>query len=195
MSSQTPQGSKDSGWLTGKMLVAMPSMQDPRFARTVTLLCRHAPDGAMGIILNRLYGDINYQGLLNQLNITMTPGVREMPVHFGGPVEPGRGFILHSTDYQGEGTLVINDGIALTATIEILRALAEGRGPLKAILALGYAGWSPGQLETELQTTGWLIAPADNDIIFDPDFGSKWERSLAKIGVSPHLLSGDTGHA
>ncbi len=185
----------ESPWLTGHMLIAMPSMQDARFARTVTLLCSHGPEGAMGLVVNRLYGDIDFQGLLGQLNIKVEQGAREMPVHFGGPVDPVRGFVLHSTDYMQESTIKISDKVAMTATVEILRDLAEGKGPQRAILALGYAGWSPGQLDAEMQRSGWLVAPADDEIIFDNNMGDKWERALAKLGVSPSLLSGDIGHA
>lgn len=195
MSSETRKMQEGLGWLTGQMLVAMPSMQDPRFARTVTFLCTHSPEGAMGLVVNRLYGDLNFQGLLNQLDISLSPGIEEMPIHFGGPVEPARGFVLHSTDYKGEGTMQISETIALTATLEVLKDLAKGVGPKRAILALGYAGWSPGQLDAELQTTGWLIAPADDDIIFDLNPEDKWQRALKKIGVDLTLLSGDVGHA
>jgi len=186
---------KGSGWLTGQMLVAMPSMMDPRFARTVTYLCSHTPEGAMGIVVNRLYGDLNFEGLLTQLNITRAPGGRDMPIHFGGPVDPARGFVLHSTDYEQQGTLKISDTIALTATVEVLKEIAAGQGPRRALLALGYAGWSAGQLDAELQVTGWLVAPADETIIFDTPPEDKWDRALAKLGVSPIKLSGDIGHA
>ncbi len=195
MGSGNKDWQKDSPWLTGKMLIAMPSMQDPRFARTVTFMCQHGPEGAMGLVVNRLYGDINFHSLLQQLNIKVDEGTRELPVHFGGPVDPVRGFVLHSTDYAQESTLKISDTIAMTATVEILKELSEGKGPSRAILALGYAGWGAGQLDAEMQTTGWLVAPADEDIIFDNGTGDKWERALAKLGVSPSLLSGYVGHA
>ncbi len=184
-----------SGWLTGNILIAMPAMPDPRFARTVTYVCSHGPGGAMGLVLNRLYGELNFRGLLNQLDITLNLGAPDLPVHFGGPVEPARGFVLHSTDYLREGTLQIDDNIALTATVEVLRALADGVGPERALLALGYAGWGAGQLETEMKSNGWLVAPADEDLVFSHKIENKWDKSLTKIGVSPMMLSGEVGHA
>lgn len=186
---------KGSGWLSGQMLIAMPSMQDPRFSRTVVYMCSHSPEGAMGLVLNRLFGEFNFKGLLGQLNINVTSGVPEFPVHFGGPVEPVRGFVLHSSDYIREGTMLTSENVALTATVEILKDLAEGQGPSKAMLALGYAGWGAGQLDAELQTNGWLMAPPDDEIIFGQNTETKWDKALAKIGVSPMMLSGDVGHA
>jgi len=185
----------ESGWLTGQMLVAMPAMLDPRFARTVVYLCSHGPEGAMGLVVNRLYGYMNFRGLLSQLSITLSQGAPDLPVHFGGPVEPARGFVLHSPDYQRDGTMRIGDNISLTATVEILQALADGQGPQRALLALGYAGWGAGQLDAELQTSGWLVVPADEDIIFSPTSETKWDQALTKIGISPMMLSGDIGHA
>lgn len=182
-------------WLTGKMLVAMPSMLDPRFARTVIYLCSHSATGAMGLVVNRLYDELNFKGLLRQLNVTLSPGVPEMPIHFGGPVEPGRGFVLHSSDYDREGTIKVGDQISLTATVEVLQDLASGQGPQQALLALGYAGWGAGQLESELQSNGWLVAPADEEIIFSPDNDKKWDQTLTKMGISPLMLSPDVGHA
>jgi putative transcriptional regulator len=195
MGSGASKDNRESNWLTGQMLVAMPSMMDPRFARTVTLLCSHTPEGAMGIVLNRLYGDLDFEGLLKQLNITRASGGRDMPIHFGGPVDLARGFVLHSTDYKQEGTLPITDTIALTATVEVLKELAAGAGPHRALLALGYAGWGAGQLDAELQMTGWLVAPADDEIIFDTPSEDVWGRALTKIGVGATALSSDIGHA
>lgn len=185
----------ESAWLTGKLLIAMPSMPDPRFTRTVTYICSHSPEGAMGIVLNRLYGELNFRGLLSQLDITLSLGAPDLPVHFGGPMEPARGFVLHSAEYRREGTMMIDDAIALTATVEILQALADGAGPDRALLALGYAGWGAGQLDAEMQANGWLVAPADEDTIFNPHTESKWEQALGKIGISPLMLSGEVGHA
>lgn len=184
-----------SGWLTGKMLIAMPTMGDPRFARTVTYVCSHGPGGAMGLVINRLFGDLNFRGLLNQLDISLALGAPDLPVYSGGPVEPARGFVLHSTDYVREGTLQIDENVSLTATIEILKSLADGEGPDRALLALGYAGWGAGQLEAEMQVSGWLVAPADEDIIFSHKIENKWDKALAKIGVSPVMLSAELGHA
>jgi putative transcriptional regulator len=183
------------GWLTGKLLIATLSMGDPRFTRAVIYICSHSPTGAMGLVINRLYGEINFQGLLQQLNISLASGARERPIHFGGPVETGRGFVLHTSDYQREGTVTIADQFALTATVEILQSLAGGAGPERALLALGYRGRGAGQLEAELLANGWLVAPPDEEIIFDENNESKWDRSLAKIGISPLMLSDEVGHA
>lgn len=185
----------DSGWLSGRLLVASPGMPDMRFSRSVIYLCSHGPSGSMGLVVNRIYGELNFKGLLDQLNIGISEEARDLPVHFGGPVEPGRGFVLHSSDYERDGTTRIDDQIYLTATVEVLKELAEGRGPSRALLALGYAGWGAGQLDAELQTNGWLVAPTDVDIIFDPIVETKWDKALAKIGISPMKLSGDIGHA
>lgn len=185
----------ETKWLSGRLLVAAPNMPDLRFSRSVIYLCSHGPSGSMGLVVNRLYGELNFKGLLNQLNIEMTPEARDLPIHFGGPVEPGRGFVLHSSDYSREGTTPIDKDVSLTATVEILKALAEGDGPDRALLALGYAGWGSGQLDAELRTNGWLVAPTDVNIIFDPDVDIKWDKAMAKIGISPMMLSGDIGHA
>ena len=177
------------------MLVAMPSMQDPRFARTVIYICTHGPEGAMGLVLNRLYGELNFRGLLSQFNIMLSLESPDLPIHYGGPVESARGFVLHTLDYRREATMPIDSTLGLTASLEILQAMAEGIGPRRALLALGYAGWSAGQLETELQANGWLTIPADENIIFHPILESKWDQSLAKLGVTPMMLSDEVGHA
>lgn len=186
---------ENKNWLTGQLLVAMPAMLDPRFDKTVVLVCSHGPEGAMGLVLNRLFGDLDFQGLLAQFDIRLSPGIHELPVFYGGPVEPVRGFVLHSADYQKEATTVITPTIHMTATIEILSALAQGNGPEQSLLLLGYAGWSPGQLESEIQNNGWLTVGADDGLVFDKDIESKWNRALGKIGVSPMMLSADFGHA
>ncbi len=178
------------------MLVAMPGMQDPRFTQTVIYLCAHSDDGAMGLIVNKPSQDLSFGDMLGQLDIKPGPGAAGIHVHFGGPVEMGRGFVLHSEDFALEGvTKPLGDGICLTATVEILRAMAEGRGPSSAMLALGYAGWAPGQLENELAHNGWLDCPADHDIIFQRADGEKWEAALRRIGVDPALLSAQGGRA
>lgn len=181
--------------LAGQLLVAMPQMQDPRFARTVIYLCAHTPEGAMGLVLNRLAHSITFPDLLEQLGIGPTVAGDEIRVHFGGPVESGRGFVLHTADYRREGTLPINSGIALTATVDILRDIARGAGPRQRLLALGYAGWGPGQLDAEIQANGWLQVPADEQLVFGRDLDAKWEQALAKLGVEHGRLSGDAGHA
>lgn len=184
-----------SGYMSGQLLIAMPSMADPRFARTVIYLCAHSDQGAMGLVINRPMPQITFVDLLEQLDIETEGTVEDQVVNFGGPVESGRGFVLHSGDFQREGTMMVDDAVGLTATVDILRAIAAGDGPEHHLLALGYAGWGPGQLDSEIQTNGWLHAPADGAILFDHDLSTKWERSIAKLGVTPAMLSGDAGHA
>lgn len=190
-------------FLDGQMLVAMPAMEDPRFSRSVIYLCAHSSDGAMGIIINQHAPNISFTELMRQLNITSDEESIQVPstldsmaVHVGGPVEPGRGFVLHSSDYYVEdSTLPIDEGVSLTATIDILRAIAAGDGPDDALLALGYAGWAPGQLETEFQSNGWLHCPADSAMLFDADIDSKYERAIKRIGIDPGRLVNDSGRA
>jgi putative transcriptional regulator len=191
------------GYLDGQLLIAMPVMDDPRFERSVIYLCAHSSEGAMGIIVNRPAGSIDFPGLLVQLDIIkksdqikLPENAESMKVLKGGPVETGRGFVLHSSDFFIEdATLRIDDGICLTATVDILKAIAKGAGPKHAILALGYAGWAAGQLETEIQHNGWLHCDADQDLIFGGDVEEKYLRALAKIGINPGMLSTDAGHA
>ena len=191
-----------NGYLDGQLLIAMPSMADPRFHRAVIYLCAHSEEGAMGLIINQRAPHITLPKLLEQLEIT--PGSSHqvatrgasMAVHCGGPVETSRGFVLHSSDYfAADSTLPINESMCLTATVDILRAIAKGSGPDKAILALGYAGWAPGQLEHEIQSNGWLNCPADCDIVFDGDLENKYAKALEVLGVHPSHLVGISGHA
>lgn len=184
-----------SQWLTGQLLVAMPGMPDPRFARAVIYICSHAPNGAMGLIVNRLFGEADFSMLLDQLGIESTPQTPEIPVQCGGPVEVGRGFVLHSGDYLREGTTRVNESVGVTATLEILNDIAAGKGPERTVMALGYTGWGAGQLDEEIKNNGWLTTNADEAIVFDRDLETKWDRALAKIGVSATTLSGDAGHA
>jgi len=184
-----------AGYLTGELLVAMPQMQDPRFARTVVYICAHTADGAMGLVVNRLVESVSFPDLLEQLNISGQSRARNIQVHFGGPVETGRGFVLHTPDYVQDATLVIDESMALTATVDILKAIADGTGPRSSLLALGYAGWAPGQLDGEIQANGWLSVPADRQLVFGEDLDSKWERAMGKIGIDFSMLSGDAGHA
>jgi putative transcriptional regulator len=182
--------------LTGQLLVAMPQMQDPRFARSVVYLCAHSGEaGAMGLVVNKTIDALTVDELYAHLKIEPARANRPLPVHFGGPVDPGRGFVLHSADYREEGTLGIGDEFAMTATLDILRAMGKGEGPRRSLLALGYAGWAPGQLDAEIQANGWLSVDADTDLVFDEADDSKWQRALAKLGVSPSMLSGEAGHA
>lgn len=190
----TGQGG-ETGYLTGQLLVAMPQMQDPRFARTVVYMCAHTSNGAMGLVLNRLVDNVTFPDLLEQLNITGGQVEQEIHVHFGGPVETGRGFVLHSADYVQDATLVIDENVGLTATVDILKAIAQGDGPKSSLLALGYAGWGPGQLDSEIQANGWLSVGADDRLLFDTEIANKWERAMAKIGIDFNKLSGDAGHA
>ncbi|MDH3196297.1 MAG: YqgE/AlgH family protein [Hyphomicrobiales bacterium] len=196
------QNGPDSVYLDGHLLIAMPGMQDDRFARAVVYVCAHSEDGAMGIIVNKTAPDIAFADLLTQLQIVKQQDgrnaakIEDIRIHHGGPVETGRGFVLHSADYFLENaTLMIANDVCLTATLDILRAIADGSGPDEAFLALGYAGWAPTQLEAEIQANGWLHGPADTAILFDDDVGSKYDRALAKIGVDPAMLSIDAGHA
>ncbi len=188
-------GPLESSWLTGQFLVAMPGMSDPRFARSVIYMCSHGPSGAMGLVINRLFGEADFSMLLRQLSLDPPPSAPDVPVQFGGPVEMGRGFILHSSDYVREGTTQIDDRIAVTASLEIVQDIAQGKGPERLLLALGYSGWGTGQLEEELRQNGWLTLPADETILFSPDLESKWDRAFAKIGIHPSMLSGTVGHA
>jgi putative transcriptional regulator len=191
------------GYLDGQLLIAMPAMGDPRFARSVIYMCAHSPEGAMGIIINQRAPNISFTELLAQLNIVppedrirLPSQLHAMAVHFGGPVETGRGFVLHSADYfKAESTLPIDESVCLTATIDILRDIAKGTGPDKALLALGYAGWAPGQLESEIHANGWLNCPADPKLIFDAEVDRKYTRALGRLGVDPIRLVSDSGHA
>jgi putative transcriptional regulator len=182
--------------LTGELLVAMPQMMDPRFARSVVYICAHSGEaGAMGLVINKPLGSLTMGELFAQLDITPSGSAASRPVHFGGPVEAGRGFVLHSADYNEDATLVVDDKIALTATLDVLRAIGQGRGPHQSLFALGYAGWAPGQLDAEIQANGWLSVPADEAIVFGPDHERKWQRALAKLGVDLTMLSSEAGHA
>ncbi|MEQ8965083.1 MAG: YqgE/AlgH family protein [Azospirillaceae bacterium] len=190
------ESTDDTGrYLTGQLLIAMPGLTEEPFSRTVIYMCAHSSSGAMGLVVNKPMPQIDFPDLLEQLGIEEGESADHRAVLYGGPVESGRGFVLHSAEFVREGTMVVDDNVALTATLDILRAIAGGDGPRDHLLALGYAGWGPGQLDREIQANGWLNAPADRDLIFDPDLDSKWERALAKLGISPSMLSGDAGHA
>jgi putative transcriptional regulator len=189
------QGRQDVTSLAGQLLIAMPQMQDRRFARSVILLCAHNEEGAMGLVVNKLVDTLTMTELLDQLGIAAKGLKAQERVHSGGPVESGRGFVLHSTDYLEESTLVVGTNLALTATLDILRAIGRGEGPQRSMLALGYAGWGPGQLDAEMQANGWLHVAADDGLVFDRDLDEKWQRALAKLGIDPLVLSGEAGHA
>ena len=182
--------------LTGQLLVAMPQMQDPRFARSVVYMCAHSGEaGAMGLVVNKTLDALTLGELYAHLKIEPVRANRPAPVRFGGPVDPGRGFVLHSSDYREEATLEIAGEFAMTATIDILRAIGKGEGPRHSLLALGYAGWAPGQLDAEIQANGWLSVAADADLVFDDGLESKWQRALRKLGIDLSKLSSEAGHA
>jgi len=191
------------GYLDGQMLIAMPAMSDERFARSLIYVCAHSSEGAMGIVVNQAAQNIKFPDLLVQLEvipaaerIQLPTRAEDVKVLKGGPVETGRGFVLHSADFFIENsTLPIDEGICLTATLDILKAIARGNGPASAVLALGYAGWAPGQLEQEIQQNGWLHCPADQELIFGTDIEGKYERALRKLGIDLGMLSSEAGHA
>jgi len=196
----------DGSSLNGQLLIAMPSMSDPRFARSVIYMCAHSEDGAMGLIINQTAKNLSFPDLLDRLEIYPDDAeddedfdnLPDVPIYVGGPVETGRGFVLHTADYfVKDTTLKIQNEICLTATLEILKAIASGHGPDQAILALGYAGWSPGQLESEIQANGWLNCPATADIVFadGKTASDKYALALAMMGIDPSHLVADAGHA
>jgi putative transcriptional regulator len=199
----TPHAKPKRGYLDGQMLIAMPTMRDERFARSLIYMCAHSSEGAMGIVVNHAAGNIKFPDLLVQLDVIPAKDLIQLPrkagavkVLKGGPVETGRGFVLHSADFFIEGsTLPIENGICLTATLDILKAIAHGEGPQSAVLALGYAGWAPGQLENEITENGWLNCEADSELIFGTDIESKYEKAMRKLGIDLGKLSSEAGHA
>jgi putative transcriptional regulator len=197
------EATRRPGYLDGQVLVAMPTIRDERFARSVIYVCAHSDEGAMGIVVNQPAQNIKFRDLLVQLEVVPTENLIQVPpraeairVLKGGPVETGRGFVLHSADFFIENsTLPIDDGICLTATLDILKAIANGQGPESAVLALGYAGWAPGQLESEIHANGWLNCDADSDLVFGRDMDAKYALALQKIGIDPAKLSSESGRA
>ncbi|WP_206378208.1 YqgE/AlgH family protein [Sneathiella limimaris] len=183
------------GYLDGQILIAMPTMSDPRFEKSIILLCAHGEDGAMGIVLNKNLDTLSFEDLLDQLNISYEEYLGDLKVHFGGPVEAERGFLLHTTDHVHETSIMIDKDIALTATMDMLKSVAEGTGPQDCLLALGYSGWGPGQLEREIQENGWLVVDADTDLVFGKAVSCKWQNAIRKLGFDPSALSGEIGHA
>jgi putative transcriptional regulator len=181
-------------FLTGQLLLAMPGIGDPRFEKAVIAMCVHDEEGALGIGLGRIVPRIGFHDLLKQLDIE--PGVApDVAIHLGGPVEPQRGFILHSLDWGGEGSVQVADRWVLTATLGILKAIAEGRGPTRWIAALGYAGWGPGQLEQELCSNGWFATPGSDELLYGSDVDSRWSRAFSGAGIDPRMLTSDFGTA
>ncbi len=198
MIDETAKDSKfenDSRYLAGQVLISMPNASDPRFDKAVIMLCVHNAEGAMGVVINRQSSSISYPELLQQLGLPTHIVEPKKPVFYGGPVEAGRGFVLHSDDLSQESTLKVGDGLALTATVDILRSIAEGRGPQHTLLALGYAGWGPGQLENEIQNNAWLTVKPDFTLVFDDQVDTKWLRAMGKIGITLSHLSGTAGRA
>ena len=181
--------------LAGQVLIAMPSMGDPRFAHSVIYLCAHSKDGAMGIVVNRPLAQPSFEDLLKQLKIDPVPPARSIRLCSGGPVENARGFVLHTTDWTDPATLKVDGALGLTASLDILKAIATGGGPEKGVLALGYAGWGPGQLDTEIIQNAWLSAPPDMGVLFDSEHDTKWRRALVVLHVDPLMLSGTAGRA
>lgn len=185
----------DYRFLTGKLIVAMPYMPDSRYAQSVIYVCGHDITGAMGLIVNRPLNSVSFEELLEQMDVPFLKGAHSAPVHYGGPVEVGRGFVLHSADYITESTVFINDHFALTATLDILRSINHNHGPQDALLALGYIGWASGQLEQEIQDNYWLIIDASPHLVFKNNVDNLWRLAMASIGVEPETLSIESGHA
>jgi putative transcriptional regulator len=192
---QYPFSLQDDYNLTGKILIAMPFLSDPRFTHAVIYVCGHDAQGAMGLIVNKGLPSVSFEELLTQMKVDVSTVASQVPVHYGGPVEVGRGFVLHSSDYATESTVLIESGFAMTATLDILRAIAMNEGPRDILLALGYVGWGAGQLEHEIQENGWLTIEADPALIFDHDLEGKWRQALATLGIDPAVLSLEIGHA
>ena len=195
-SSRDPKIDQGESFLEGKLLIALPGMADERFAQTVIYICAHSAKGTMGIVINKPIPGLSFAEVLKQLQIETKPRIGEFPILYGGPVETGRGFVLHSGDYESsDSTLPVSEDISLTATLDILRALAEGRGPKQALFALGYAGWAPGQVETEFQRNGWLHCRADPSLVFGVDPEAKWRSALQRLGIGPSGLVAEGGRA
>ena len=186
----------DAQSLNGKLLIAMPGMQDTRFEKSVIYMCAHSEDGSMGLIINKPVQELSFADLLSQLGIKPARPIDGVDVHFGGPVEHGRGFVLHSSDYaEASETLQVNEQFGMTASLDILEDISNGEGPVQCLLALGYAGWGPGQLEDELRANGWLIADASPKLVFNKDNEATWQAAIESIGIDPRLLSSTGGTA
>lgn len=185
-----------ANFLEGKLLIALPGMSDPRFEKSVIFMCAHSAEGAMGLIVNKPIEGLNFQDLVKNLDIQVAGNAPDSPVLFGGPVDTGRGFVLHSSEYKsGDGTMAVTKDVSLTATLDILRAMAQGQGPEQAAFTLGYAGWGPGQIENEIRLNGWVHCDADSKIIFDNDMDGKWGAAMRKLGIDLSLLSATSGRA
>ncbi len=193
------QKSESSSYLTGKLLLAMPGMGDFRFQKAVIYLCAHDKDGAMGLVINQPLADIDFSELLKQLDIKIDIAIDKkslnIPVMNGGPVEGARGFLLHSNEFEQDDTVKVDDNIYVTGTLDALKDVAEGKGPQEKLFILGYAGWTAGQLDQELQQNAWLTVDADNDLVFHGNPEHKWEKSIQKLGIDPTMLSMEGGRA
>ncbi|MBS0273434.1 MAG: YqgE/AlgH family protein [Proteobacteria bacterium] len=190
------RSSEGGNFLEGKLLIALPGMSDPRFEKSVIFMCAHSADGAMGLIINKPIEGLGFHELVKNLDIRATSNTPDSPVLFGGPVDTGRGFVLHSSDYMSaNATMPVTKDISLTATLDILKAIAEGRGPEQSAFTLGYAGWGPGQIENEIRLNGWVHCDADSRIVFETQMNSKWSAALRKLGIDLSLLSANTGRA
>ncbi len=185
----------DETSLTGQVLIAMPGLPDPEFFHSVVYMCAHTQEGAMGIIINRPLAKPSFRDLLEQLQVAPSPPARAIPLCQGGPVDHGRGFVLHTSDWMVDESMRVNQDVALTASVEVLKAIATGGGPRAGLLALGYANWGPGQLDDEMRQNSWLNANPDTGLLFDDDQDSKWSRAMAKLHIKPEHLSSDTGRA
>ena len=170
-------------------------MQDPRYEKAVIFICGHDTNGAMGLVINKHLGDLTLKGLLDYLNLPQETIKRDLPIFFGGPVDSGRGFVLHSDDFTHPGTVSLGNHISLTATVDILQSIADGNGPKECLLAMGYVGWAPGQLDTELHSNRWLQIEADKELLFEVPVEKRWEKAISKLGVTPESLSEDFGQA
>ncbi|MDB5523562.1 MAG: hypothetical protein JWM58_1325 [Rhizobium sp.] len=198
---KTLKNNGERGYLDGQFLIAMPGMPDSNFARAVVYICAHSTEGAMGFIINQPQ-QLSFVDILLHLKvigeeevILLRDTVRDIPIQKGGPVETGRGFVLHTDDYLSQSSIPVSEEICLTATVDIIRAISRGKGPSKATLMLGYAGWGAGQLEAEVANNGWLSCPADDALIFDKSLDGKYNRALALMGIHPAMLSMEAGHA
>lgn len=186
---------KKEEYLSGRLLLAMPQMGDPRFHRAVIFMCAHDENGAMGLVINHLVPGLDMRQLLRQMNIEMNTDAPSLPVMSGGPVEAGRGFILHSSEFLQKDTVKICDGFSVTGTVEALKAIAAGEGPDDMLFILGYAGWGAGQLDREIQQNAWLVADPDHELIFELATDEKWSRAIHKLGIRPEMLSDVAGRA
>lgn len=183
--------------LTAKLLIAMPGLRDPRFAGSVVFLCVHSESQSMGLIVNRPMRELTFAEMMEQFDIVPRGAAPELPVCYGGPVEMRRGFVLHSSDYRarGEEGLRVDHRFSMTGTLDVLEDIAAGRGPRRALLALGYAGWGPGQLDAEIQANDWLTSEATPELVFDLAMERKWDAAMQSLGIDPLLLSSEAGHA